>query len=144
MTKQFIDMRISSQSADDANTSVIPAFPGILIGDIGIQTTGVLPENLGDIRVNLNGYAKISGLDGGETLTIRVFRDLTTSILVTSFLNVNLTTYTFGFSAVDFPPEIVAGQGQIRYTATIDSTSNATLGAANFSGLAAAGTTTEL
>ncbi|MTH55488.1 hypothetical protein GKZ89_19020 [Bacillus mangrovi] len=140
MPIQFLDMRISSNSADDANSFLIPAAPGILFGDIGIQTLGVLPENAGDIRVLLSGYARVSNLISEEVVTIRVFRDLATPILVTSFVSNGEGVETFGFDAADFLPAAPAS-GQVQYTATIETTIPfAILGASNFSGIASAGT----
>ncbi|WP_438445467.1 hypothetical protein [Gorillibacterium sp. sgz5001074] len=143
MTKQIIDMRTSSHSPDDAFTTPIPAAPGVLFGDIGLQMTGILPENLGNVRVLLTGYAQISGLGGEDSVTIRVFREGTAPVFVSSYPSGGSSSLTFGFSAVDFPPELVVAQGQVRYTATIENPAGtAILGAANFSGIAAAGTTT--
>jgi hypothetical protein len=144
MTIQFLDLRVSQHSNTDAVTTPIPVAPGFTFGAIGIQTAGVSPENAADIRVLLNGYVKVAGLTVVvETLTIRVFRD-GTQIFTTSYGPVaSLTQETWGFSAVDFHPP-APPSGQIAYTATIETNlaaSTATIGAANFSGTAAAGTT---
>ncbi|OIJ18542.1 hypothetical protein BKP45_19050 [Anaerobacillus alkalidiazotrophicus] len=150
MPIQFLDMRVSQHSDNDADTTPIPVAPAsLLFGDIGLQTAGVLPENVGDIRVNLNGYVKVSGLALLEELTIRVFRNgdeiFTTTFDLPALLGAVIDN-TWGFSAVDYQPPAPL-TGEIRYTATIESTgilglTTAVIGAANFSGIAAAGTTT--
>ena len=139
MPIQFLDMRVSNINGNDATVLTIPEAPGLLFGDIGIQVNGALPANLGDIRVSLNGYANVSGLMVGEKITIKIFRDLITPIFVTSYTVDSQFTNTFSFNAVDFHPP-VSSIGQIRYTATIETdTPFAVLGAANFSGMAVAG-----
>jgi hypothetical protein len=150
MTIQFLDLRLSQHSNSDAATTPIPTAPAsLLFGDIGIQTAGVSLANAGDIRVLLNGYVKVSGLTlAVETLTIRVFRDTgggPVQIFVTTYGPVAATLQeTWGFSVADFPPAPLSGE--IQYTATIETdlalVSTAVIGAANFSGTAAAGTTT--
>ncbi len=148
MPIQFLDMRVSQHSNDDAATTPIPVAPAsLLFGDIGLQTAGVSLENEANIRVQLNGYVKVSGLGIGETLTISVFRDAVEIFTTTySIGEVLVTEETWGFSAVDFPPAPL--DGEIQYTATIETSgvlgiTTAVIGAASFSGTAAAGTTTE-
>ncbi|UQD51865.1 hypothetical protein C0971_07285 [Bacillus methanolicus] len=150
MTIQFLDLRVSRHSTTDAATTPIPTTPArLLFGDIGLQTAGVSPANAGDIRVELNGYVKVSGLTVGlETLTITVWRgDPGTGvpILTTTYgpIAVGLLQETWGFTAVDFLTAAPLS-GQQRYTATIESNvaSLSTIGAASFGGTAAAGTTT--
>lgn len=139
MPIQFLDMRVSNINANDEVAFTIPEAPGLLFGDIGLQVNGALPANSGDIRVSLNGYARVSGLMVGEKITIKIFRDLITPIFVTSYIVDNQFTNTFSFNAVDFRPAVLSS-GQIRYIATIETdTPFAVLGAANFSGIAVAG-----
>jgi hypothetical protein len=146
MAIQFLDLRVSQHSNTDAFITPIPAPPGSLtFGDIGIQVAGVSPDNAGDIRVLLSGYIKVEGLIPGtlEVLTLRVFRDGVEIFDTTIGPTAAETGEVWGFSAADFPPAPLAGQ--INYTATVESdteVTTATIGAANFSGVAAAGTTT--
>jgi hypothetical protein len=140
MAIQFLDLRVSQHSNTDAVTTPIPAAPAsFTFGNIGIQTAGVSPDNAGDIRVLLNGYIKIEGLTVLETLTLRIFRN-GVQIFETALGPIAAETgEVWGFSAADFPPGPLGGQ--IQYTATIESdiATAATIGATNFSGVAAAG-----
>jgi hypothetical protein len=149
MTIQFLDLRVSDFHSTDAASTAITTAP-LLFGDIGIQTAGVSADNAGDIRVLLNGYVKVSGITVAvETLTIRVFRDTGGGPVQIFFTTYGLSAVapqeTWGFSVADFHPPAPLS-GQIRYTATIETNlpvvSTAVIQAANFSGTAAAGTTT--
>ncbi len=55
MTIQFLDQRISviSQGGPAILIPLAPVAP-LVIGDIGIQTAGVLPANANNVRVELN------------------------------------------------------------------------------------------
>jgi hypothetical protein len=148
MTIQFLDLRVSDFHSTDAASTAITTAP-LLFGDIGLQTAGVSVDNAGDLRVLLNGYAKVTGITVAvETLTIRVFRDTGGGPVQIFFTTYGLLAVapqeTWGFSVADFHPPAPLS-GQIRYTATIETNlpvSLATIQAANFSGSAAAGTTT--
>ncbi|WP_410514188.1 hypothetical protein PaeBR_07235 [Paenibacillus sp. BR2-3] len=150
MAIQFLDLRLSNQNPTDAPPLPVPptATPA-LIGDIGIQTAGVLPGNEGDVRVLLAGHVTINTgvVEAAETITFTVLRNgvpiFTTDFIVQ--INALTDSELADITATDTPPAADVLAGEINYTLTVSSTaavSLATLGARNFSGVAAAGTTT--
>ncbi|OXM83895.1 hypothetical protein [Paenibacillus rigui] len=118
MPTQFLDQRISviSQGA----TVPILATP-VLIGDIGLQTVGVLAQNVGNVRVELNAMIILTGLTAG-TYRVQIAREgtplFTADYAGTNLANVNPPSYT----VTDFPPAANVLTGQIRYTLTIQLT----------------------
>jgi hypothetical protein len=145
MTIQFVDLRISNQAASDATPVVIPlAATPLIFGDIGIQTAGVLPENIGNVRVLLSGYVKTENNPLFNQNTIRVRRNGTIILTTTFGVAISRENEAFGFTAVDNPPAAAVSAGQIQYTAEIFTVAAATdpfnnVQARNFSGIAAAG-----
>lgn len=145
MTIQFVDLRISNQAASDATPVVIPlAATPLIFGDIGIQTAGVLPENIGNVRVLLSGYVKTENNPLFNQNTIRVRRNGTIILTTTFGVAISRENEAFGFTAVDNPPAAAVAAGQIQYTAEIFTVAAATdpfnnVQARNFSGIAAAG-----
>lgn len=145
MTIQFVDLRISNQAASDATPVVIPlAATPLIFGDIGIQTAGVLPENIGNVRVLLSGYIKTENNPLFNQNTIRVRRNGVVILTTTFGVAISRENEAFGFTAVDNPPASDVSAGQIQYTAEIFTVAGATdpfnnVQARNFSGIAAAG-----
>ena len=145
MTIPFLDLRLSSQSNTDAGAVAIPTIAAPLVfGDIGIQTAGVVPENVGQVRIQLWGYAKIVVAPLFGTVTIEVIRnDEAVPIFTTTYGAADsLDNQAFGFTAIDFPSIALVSAGQIRYRArvyTAAANPGTTIGARNFSGMAAAG-----
>lgn len=147
MSIQFVDMRISQDSAMDTPELTLPAAATpYTFGDIGIQTTQVASGNEGLVRVTLNAYARIRLEAAIGTMTddvaFNIFRN-GTSIFSTVFpgsLSTTDPTYELGgITAVDFPPAADVLAGQIQYTAVVTTNRSVTLGARCFSGIAVAG-----
>lgn len=145
MTIQFVDLRLSNQAASDATPAVIPlAATPLVFGDIGIQTTGVTPDNQGNVRVLLTGFLKVENNPLFNTNTVNVRRNGTIIFTTTFGVAISRENEAFGFTAVDVPPALAVAAGQIQYTAEIFTNAAATdafnnVQARNFSGVAAAG-----
>ncbi len=142
MPIQFLDQRVSSFAP--AAPVVIPTTP-LLVGDIGLQTASVLPENAGDIRVELNCLidAPLTAAVAAVLYTIVVARE-GTPIYTRILLGAQLAAQPFGFTVVDYQPPAPV-DGEIQYTVTIAAASlhtTETVARVEFAGSAAAGTTT--
>jgi hypothetical protein len=139
MSIQFLDLRLSEQSGNDLILAPVPALLAapLVFGDIGLQIAAVSPANANLVRVQLWGYVKLN-ITVALTVTITI-RKNGTPIFQTSRL-LAIGEENIGFSAVDFPVPADFASGQIQYTAEISSNIvGATVGARNFSGMAAAG-----
>lgn len=165
MANQFLDMRLSVHSNNSLGITDLSSTP-MLIGDIGLQTAGVSPFNVSNVRTLLTGtvsVAKVFSPDTEEeipdlsaTITITIERNGTgtagtgTLILeeVVPVSAAQTTIAPLSISIGDFPPAAAVAAGQIRYTMFI-SVSNPLsnlfsfllAGPAVFNGVASAGTT---
>ncbi|MFC8559676.1 hypothetical protein [Peribacillus frigoritolerans] len=141
MPIQFLDQRISVIPQGAAIP--IPVAPAsLLVGDIGLQTVGVLPGNASNVRVELNAMIIVDSLLAAGEYTIQISREGTpifTAIYSgTDLESVNPPAYT----VTDFPPAAQVLTGQVRYTFSIVQTAGVATGivqGAFFGGSAAAG-----
>ncbi|MDO7906978.1 hypothetical protein Q5741_11180 [Paenibacillus sp. JX-17] len=131
---KFLDLRTSEQSNTDTSTLAVPVGAGaaVVIGDIGLVTTGFA----GQIRVSLQGYAKVTTTTAGSTLTYQVVRNgaliFTTTLTAVTAGEQDLG----GFTAADLPP--APASGLIQYQLLVfASAAGITLGARAFTGVAA-------
>ncbi|AZN39852.1 hypothetical protein [Paenibacillus albus] len=166
MANQFLDMRLSVHSGDSGGTTVLSSTP-LLIGDIGLQTAGVSPFNVSNVRALLTGTASVAKVFAPEP-TEEEIPDLTARITITVERNgtgtagtgtvileeivqvgvAQTTVAPLSVSIGDFPPAAAVEAGQIRYTMFISVDNPLSIafqflliGPAVFNGVATAGTT---
>ncbi|MFC4809599.1 hypothetical protein [Paenibacillus sp. GCM10023250] len=138
MPKQFLDERISviSQGAAVA----ILGTP-VLVGDIGLQTVGILPENTSNVRVILNAMIITTALGAASSYRVQILRE-DTPLFTADYLGADLASVNPpSYVVTDFPPLAQVLTGQVRYTFTIQLTAGAggTVQGAFFGGVIAAG-----
>lgn len=144
MSIQFLDMRISGDSASDS-TSVNLIRSSYTFGDISLQTGAVAPGNEGLVRVMLNAYVRLAiepSIIVQNDITFIIYRN-GIPIFSTTYPGSTSDIYTkyemVGITAADFPPAADVLAGQIHYTIEAGAIRIATLGARSFSGIAVAG-----
>lgn len=149
MSIQFLDMRISSDSVQDvpeAELSSSSLFE-YKFGDIGLQTSTVLPTNVNSVRVTLNAFARlVMAPSSNPTITPNatfIIRRNGVVIFTTVYqkpANQLESSYEMAaITAVDFPPADQVITGQIQYTISVVTNYGISLGGRSFSGIAVAG-----
>ncbi|REE70505.1 hypothetical protein A8990_13059 [Paenibacillus taihuensis] len=139
----------------------------LLIGDIGLQTAGVSPFNVSNVRALLTGTASVAKVfapttgdeeipDLSATITITIERNGTGTagtgaLILEEVVSVGVAQTTIAplsVSAGGFPPAAAVTAGQIRYTMFISVDNPLSnlfefelAGPAVFNGIATAGTT---
>ncbi|MFC4778200.1 hypothetical protein ACFO9Q_15475 [Paenibacillus sp. GCM10023252] len=145
MTIQYVDLRLSMQDNGLGTPVLIPTTPDTaMFGDIGIQTTPVLPANVELVRVQITGSVLLLFQKNQVPITVNVYKNddpspfYTTSSKVPSGM---VVTSTLGIHAMDFPTPAEVISGQIRYTATItqEEKGDTLMSARSLSGIAFAG-----
>ncbi|MEV5114666.1 hypothetical protein [Peribacillus frigoritolerans] len=141
MPIQFLDQRISVIS-QGSSIAIPAALPALLVGDIGLQTVGVLPGNASNVRVELNAMIIVDSLSAADSYRIQISRE-GTPIFTADYTGADLESVNPpSYTVTDFPPAAQVLTGQIRYTFSIVQTSGAATGivqGAFFGGSAAAG-----
>lgn len=169
MSTILLDMRLSVHDNSSSGETELTNTP-LVIGDIGLQTTGAAPFNLNNVRALLTGTVGVAKVYDPDIVVEKLLREVppgTTIITLTierggtnvagsgtviweeiaDVAALQLTIAPLSVSAGDFPPASAAATGQIRYTMFI-SVNNPLYsyrfflsGPVVFNGIAAAGTT---